>query len=87
MTYLAVGELAVLVLTVLAFTNLLRGQQRAHARREDLLVNQLLHAAGKTWQPSPESEAWRKRQEEAQDDRREYEVRFTASPEQLPVPN
>lgn len=30
-----------------------RSQQRDHARREDLLVNQLLHAAGKPWQGSP----------------------------------
>lgn len=28
-------------------------ERHEHARERDLLLNQLLHAAGKTWQPPP----------------------------------
>lgn len=51
--FVALAEAAALTVTVVAFAGLLRAQQRAHVRREDLLVNQLLHAAGKPWTPPP----------------------------------
>lgn len=55
--------------------------QRQHARREDLLLNQLLHATGKPWNEAPAATAARDR-----DDAEERaHVRFIASPEQLPV--
>lgn len=82
MTYVALAELGALVLTILAFAGLIRAQQRAHARREDLLVNQLLHAVGKTWTPSPDVELRESRRQTSHP----LEVRFTGSPEQLPVP-
>lgn len=88
MTYVALAELGALVLTVIAFAGLLRAQQRAHARREDLLVNQLLHAVGKPWQPAPDAEnqqEWRDKAERSREERRAYAQRFSASPEQLPV--
>lgn len=84
MTYLALAELGVLLVTISAFAGLLRAQQRAHARREDLLLNQLLHAVGKPWQPAPETEASWERAEQTLRDRETREVRFTPSPEQFP---
>lgn len=78
MIYLvALAEAAALVLLVGAFASLMRSQQRAHARREDLLVNQLLHATGHTWQPAP-ADAPR-----VADDLERH--RFTATPEQRPI--
>lgn len=52
----AIALLAVVVallVVVSVLTRLLVSQQRAHARREDLLVNELLHAVGKPWQEAP----------------------------------
>lgn len=75
MTFLAAGLLLVLVLVVSFGAGLIRSQQRAHARREDLLLNQLLNAVGKPWLPAPadetvEPEPWLEA------------GRFVASPEQ-----
>lgn len=53
MLYLALAELGLIALTILASASLHRSQSRAHARREDLLLNQLLHTAGRPWQPAP----------------------------------
>lgn len=78
MIYVALAEAAAIVVVVIAFAGLLRSQQRAHARREDLLINQLLHAAGRAWQPSP-ADASRA----VDDDLRR--VSWTPSPEQLPI--
>lgn len=64
---------------VVAFASLLRGQQRAHARREDLLLNQLLHATGKPWQPAPADEKpplWQPAREPGP-------PRYTATPERF----
>lgn len=44
-------------LVVALCAGLLRSQQRAAARREDLLLNQLLNLAGKPWQPAP-ADTW-----------------------------
>lgn len=56
MTIVAVALAAVLVVAIGSFGQLLRWQQRAHARREDLLLNQLLNLAGKPWLPAPADE-------------------------------
>ena len=48
---LALAGLA--IVQALAFSAILARQSRAHARREDLLLNQLLHAVGKPWQEAP----------------------------------
>ena len=56
MIYVASALIALLALTVTGFAGVLRGQQRAYARREDLILNQLLHAVGKPWLPAPADE-------------------------------
>lgn len=53
MTVVALALVAALAATVIALGGLLRSQARTHARREDLLLNQLLHAVGNPWQPAP----------------------------------
>lgn len=53
MLYVALAEAAALAVVVIAFAGLLRSQMRAHARREDQLVNQLCHLAGRPWAPAP----------------------------------
>lgn len=53
MLYVALTLAAALVLTAAASGSLTRTLVRAHARERDLLLNQLLHAAGKTWTPPP----------------------------------
>lgn len=78
MTWVALAALAGWAATVIALAGLLRSQARGHARREDLVLNQLLHAVGKAWQPSPASEA---RALEPEPEPRQW----TPSPEQLPV--
>ena len=53
MIYIALAEAVVLALVVLAFLHFVAQSARAHARREDLLLNQMLNLAGKPWQPPP----------------------------------
>ncbi len=78
MTVVAIAALVALVLVVWLMVGLLRSEQRAHARREDLLVNQLLAAAGHPWQPSPADE------QRAQTNGHKR-IRFFPAPEQMPV--
>lgn len=82
MVYVALTEAAALLVTVLVFAGLLRSMTRAHARREDLLLNQMLNLAGKPWQPSPAAESrlevWQERIDEAREQRRSW----TVNPEQ-----
>lgn len=67
------------VVSVLA--RLLVSQQRAHTRREDLLVNQLLHATSHTWEPPPvDREPVRELTDDLQRPRR-----FMVAPEQHTV--
>lgn len=58
MTFVALALVVALIATVLVSAQLLARQQRAHARREDLLVNQILHLSGHTWTPPP-SDEWK----------------------------
>lgn len=44
-----------LILVVLAVANAMRAAQRDHARRHDLMLNQVLHLSGRTWTPPPAS--------------------------------
>lgn len=69
---------AALVVSLSIFASALRSQQRAHARREDLLLNQLLNAVGKPWQPAPADER------EPVTPREIPPRRYTATPEQFP---
>lgn len=76
MTIVAAVLAASLIICVVCFAQLLRAQQRAHARREDLILNQLLHATGHTWQPPPAEERPAPEQDVE---------RWTFSPEQYPA--
>ena len=84
MLYVALAELGLLALTIFGSWSAARSQSRTHARREDLLLNQALHAAGKPWQPAPadvrpvEQPDWDELLSTGQ-----YS-RFTTSPEQEP---
>ena len=79
MTTVALALAALAIVQALAFTGIVARQSRAHARREDLLVNQILHLSGRTWQPAPAAE--KPAATEKQLERRA----FTQTPEQLPV--
>ena len=54
MLYVALAEACALAIVATGFAGLLRSQQRQHDRRTDLLLNQLLHATGRTWTPPPD---------------------------------
>jgi hypothetical protein len=73
---------AAVVVVAVVFGALLRWQQRAYTRERHLLVNQLLHATGRTWQPPPAAEKWGDELEEIE--AREW-PEWTATPEQHPV--
>lgn len=79
MIVVAIVEAVAIVATVVTFAGVVRSLIRQHARERDLLINQLLHAAGNAWQPPPAAE------KPARDESDQARVRFTASPEQLPV--
>lgn len=81
MIAVALVEAVALVAVVVAFAGVVARMQRAHARREDLLVNQLCHLVGRDWHPAPADEERREAAGQAERAR----VRFTASPEQLPI--
>lgn len=77
MLYVVLALVASNAVTVAAFANLLRVERRQSARERELLVNQLLHAVDRPWQPAP---AWDSPSAEA-----ESESRLTvALPEQYP---
>ena len=86
MLYLALAELGLIALTIFGSWSALRSQNRAHARREDLLLNQMLHTAGKPWQPAPADD--RSPRSLLDDDGEmvlsQHYSRFTSSPEQEP---
>jgi hypothetical protein len=74
-TFVCLALVGLLAITITAFTGLLRSRERAHARREDLILNQLLHAVGRPWTPAP-AEAEKPMEEPRS---------WTWTPEQLPV--
>lgn len=53
MSYVAALALVVLGLCVLAFAQVVRWLIREHARERNLMLNQIMHLAGRTWQPPP----------------------------------
>jgi hypothetical protein len=79
----AVAAIVALVAAVAAFTGVIARMQRAHARREDLLINQLLHAVQRPWLPAPAETAGRGGRQSPEDEL--AAITFTATPEQLPV--
>lgn len=81
MMVVAIVEAAALVALVVAFAGVVARVQRACARREDLLVNQLCHLAGRDWHAAPADDERRQAVERADQAR----VHFIASPEQQPM--
>jgi len=51
--WLAGLALVLLALCVLAFAQVVRWLIREHARERNLMLNQIMHLAGRTWQPPP----------------------------------
>ena len=74
MMYVALLALVALIVSAISFAGVLRWHIRQSARREDLLVSQLCHLAGKPWQQAPIDE-WEEPEPERQ---------LVTSPEQLP---
>lgn len=56
MLVVALALVVALVVVSLAFAGVVRSLIRQHARREDLLVNQVCALSGRPWQPAPASE-------------------------------
>ena len=81
MVWVAIVEAVALVVLVAMFVRAFAGLQRQHARREDLLIAQLLHATGNAWTPPPIDE-WRR---EAAADRVPESRTWTPTPEQRPT--
>jgi hypothetical protein len=79
----ALALAAALVAVVASFAGVVRSLIRQHARERDLLINQLLHATGNAWQPSPAAE--QRREARGRDFDGDVEIRWTPSPEQLPT--
>jgi hypothetical protein len=86
MLYVALVEATALIVLVSLFSQMLRSVLRSSARREDALIDKVLHTAGMPWTPAP---ADRQSQEpidwEEQMERlTQHYSRFTTSPEQEP---
>lgn len=78
MTIVALALVAAFALSVLGLAGVLRSLVRAHARERDLLIDKLMHLAGKTWREPP---ATAQGLEQAAED---FEDRYVMSPSQLP---
>ena len=53
MAWVAGGALIVLAVSTVVFASIVRSLVRQAARERDLLLNQLMHLAGRTWQEPP----------------------------------
>lgn len=53
MTYVALLEGVAIIATALTFAGLLRSMVRQQARERDMLLNKIMHLAGRTWEPPP----------------------------------
>ena len=86
MLYLALAELGLVALTIFGSWSAMRSQNRAHVRREDLLLNQMLHTAGKPWQPAPADDFSPRSllDDDGEMVLSQHYSRFTSSPEQEP---
>lgn len=85
MTVVALTLIVALVVLAAVFAGVVARMQRAHARREDLLVNQICHLAGRDWHPAPADELEQRRHRAAAEAQESARVRFTPSPEQQPI--
>lgn len=80
MVWVAIVEAVALVVAVATFVRAFAGLQRQHARREDLLIAQLLHTTGNAWTPPPIDE-WRRDTKPREPEKRTW----TPTPEQHPT--
>lgn len=81
MTLIVLALIATNIIAVVASGGVIRSLTRSHARERDLLVNQVMHLAGKSWTPPP-AEQW------TAPERGEPLVMspsWTATPEQSPI--
>ena len=82
MTYVALALVGLCLAVVSALSALIRSRDRQHARERELLLNKLLHLAGRPWLEAPA--------DEARDGRRQqlgsYDEpgRYVATPETMP---
>lgn len=74
MTFIAVALVALLVVTVLVSAAERRALIRQQARERDLLLNKIMHLAGRTWEPPPAEKPWQPAEEPEQ---------YTFTPEQF----
>jgi hypothetical protein len=79
--YVALAEAAVLAVVVIAFAGLLRSKERSCARREDAMLNKLLHAVGTPWEPSPVSREWDRAHAALEQSQRDAADEWTVNPE------
>lgn len=88
MLYVALVEAAALVVLVSAFSGILRSVLRSHARREDALIDRVLHVAGNPWNVAPADEFVPLARSPFDDDGElilsQHYSRFTSTPEQEP---
>lgn len=56
MIYIAIASIVALALVATAAMHTVGRMLREHARERNLMLNQLLHLAGRTWQPPPTAE-------------------------------
>ena len=55
MTWDAIAALVVLAFALYLSAALFRNLVRQQARERELLLNQIMHLAGRTWQPPPDA--------------------------------
>lgn len=79
MIWLAAGALVALVVTVAASASLVRSLIRSQTRERAILIDQIMHLAGRTWTPPPAE-----RLEQGFDPDAVAPERFVLSPGQLP---
>ena len=56
MTYVALTEAVALVALAMVFAGLVRSMIRQQARERELILDKLMHLAGRTWTPPPAGE-------------------------------
>ena len=88
MLYVALVEAAALVVLVYAFSGVLRSVLRSNARREDALIDRMLHVSGNPWNLAPADEfvspAPSLYDEDGELALSQHYSRFTSTPEQEP---
>lgn len=88
MIYVALVEAAALIVLVSLFSGILRSVLRSNARREDALIDRMLHVSGNPWNLAPADEfvppALSPLDEDGELRLSQHYSRFTLTPEQEP---